>query len=145
VSGVGFAFVAYQGAGAAMHDRPERAYPITTSEFAAYQWVRAQTPADAVVAAHPAHKVNELGERIQYTTLLSGVTGRAIYLQRITPFMQPEAERRVTLLQALFSVPSEDDACRQVQSAHFDYLLEYDAEVLSSRHLSFGACLCRKP
>lgn len=128
-----FTPVAYRGADAAMHDRLDRAYPITSGEIAAYDWLRTRTPAAAVVAAHPAHRVNKAGERIQDTNVLSGMTGRAAYLQRVTPFMQPEAERRRMLLHTLFSAQSADEVCRLADGEHFDYLIEYETEPLAAR------------
>ena len=117
--------VAYRGAEAVMHERTDRAYPLTSKELAAYEWVHRNTAANAVVVADPRHRVNALGEMIQNSTFLSGMTERSVYVQYLSPFTRPEAERRVELVTSIYSAESTATACELMKTTTADYWLEY--------------------
>jgi hypothetical protein len=120
-----FSLIAFRGAEALMHERPDRAYPLTTRELEAYEWVHENAPATAVVASDPRHRVNALGETIGTTSFLSGMTERSVYFQYVSPLTREEGLRRVPLLTAIYDARSEADACRLIRETGAHYWLEY--------------------
>ncbi len=81
-----FSVVAYRGASATLHQQASRAYPSSAHELSVYNWIRANTSVDTVVAANPAHVVNPRGETIRDTHFLGAMTHRPVYLEkRSTP------------------------------------------------------------
>src|SRR5439155_9105233 len=94
--------VTYRGADAVLRSQSQRAYPITATEMNGYRWIMANTPATAVVAAHPEHPVNAGGETVATTSFLAGQTRRPAYLQRVAEYFGEEATRRRGILARVF-------------------------------------------
>ncbi len=133
--------IAHRGAEALLHERPDRAYLLTAVELDAYAWVRAHTPATAVIAADPSHRVNSLGETIRSTAFLSGMTERSVFVQYVSTFTRTEGDRRVALLEAIYGTESEAEACRLIRETAADYWIEYQDRPFAAGPLS---CLQRE-
>jgi hypothetical protein len=133
--------IAHRGAEALLHERPDRAYSLTAVELDAYAWVRTHTPATAVIAADPNHRVNFLGETVRSTAFLSGMTERSAFVQYVSAFTRTEGDRRVALLDAVFDTHSEAEACRLVRLTGADYWIEYADRPFAAGPLS---CLQRE-
>ncbi len=121
-------FMTYRAANAALHRLPQRAYPITQQEFTVYSWVRVNAARDAVIAAHPEHRVNPAGETIRGTNFLSGVTERPAYMQRLLDAAGPrnqEGQAREKLLKQLFEAQTPHQVQLLLVQMNFDYLLVY--------------------
>jgi hypothetical protein len=117
--------VTYQGAGAVLRSQPQRAYPITAGEMNGYRWIMANTPATAVVAAHPDHRVNAGGETVATTSFLAGQTRRPAYLQRVAEYFGAEATRRRGILARVFDAETPERVKDALSQSAFDYLLIY--------------------
>jgi hypothetical protein len=90
-----------------------------------YGWIMANTPATAVVAAHPDHRLNAFGETIASTSFLGGQVRRPIYLQRLAEYVAGETTRRRGILTRLFDEETVEGVKAAVKEATFDYLLVY--------------------
>jgi hypothetical protein len=117
--------VTYRGADAVLRSQLQRAYPITASEMNGYRWIMANTPATAVVAAHPEHGANANGETVATTSFLAGQTRRPAYLQRVAEYFGVEATRRREILARVFDAETVEGVKSALQEATFDYLLVY--------------------
>jgi hypothetical protein len=117
--------VTYRGADSVLRSQLQRGYPITAAEMNGYQWIMANTPATAVVAAHPDHGVNANGETVATTSFLAGQTRRPAYLQRVTEYFGAEATRRREILAGVFDSETVEGVKAALQEATFDYLLVY--------------------
>ena len=117
--------VTYRGADSVLRSQLQRAYPITSTEMNGYQWIMANTPATAVVAAHPDHAVNPNGETVASTSFLGGQTRRPAYLQRVAEYFGAEATRRRQILGGVFDSETVQGVKTALQDATFDYLLVY--------------------
>lgn len=124
--------VTTRGANAALKDQSPRAYDISAEEFAAYRWVTAHSAPDTIVAAHPDHRVNERGEMIRSSNLLSAMTDRPVYVQRIAGFTYAEGRRRAAILRDFFSAPSAAEACAISTRERLDLVLEWPSEPMAS-------------
>lgn len=124
--------VTTRGANAALKDQSPRAYDITADEFATYRWVTAHSTPETIVAAHPDHRVNERGEMIRSSNLLSAMTDRPVYVQRIAGFTYAEGQRRAAILRDFFSASSGAEACAITARERFDLVLEWPSEPLTS-------------
>lgn len=123
---VALTMVAYRAANAAMHDQPRRAYVLTSGDLGAYAWIQTQTPADAVVAAHPEHRVTRSRERVATTNVLTAMTNRRAYFQRSGVSGRRMLSRSRELI-SLYSATSSEGLCAAVTAMPLvDYLLEYD-------------------
>jgi hypothetical protein len=94
-----------------------------------YRWIMTNTPATAVVAAHPDHGVNANGETVATTSFLAGQTRRPAYLQRVAEYFGGEATRRREILAGVFDAETGDGVRAALQDATFDYLLVYPDKV----------------
>jgi len=95
--------VTYRGADSVLRSQLQRAYPITMGEMNGYRWIVENTPATAVVAAHPEHRVNANEETVATTSFLGGQTRRPVYLQRVAEvYVREEATRRREILARVF-------------------------------------------
>ena len=117
--------VTYRGADAVLRSQLARAYPITVGEMSGYDWLRANTPPTAVVAAHPEHQLNAFGETVASTSFLGGHSRRPVYLQRFAEYVAGEATRRRRLLARLFDAATVEEVKAAVDEATFNYLLVY--------------------
>lgn len=117
--------VTYRGADAVLRSQLQRAYPITAGEMSGYDWIRANTPATAVVAAHPEHQLNAFRETVASTSFLGGQSRRPVYLQRFAEYVAGEATRRRGILARLFEAETVEGVKAAVAEATFDYLLVY--------------------
>jgi hypothetical protein len=117
--------VTYRGADSVLRSQLQRAYPITAAEMNGYRWIMANTPATAVVAAHPEHGVNANGETVATTSFLAGQTRRPAYLQRVAEYFGVEATRRREILARVFDAETVEGVKAALQEATFDYLLVY--------------------
>ena len=90
-----------------------------------YHWIMANTPATAVVAAHPEHQVNACGETVATTSFLGGQSRRPVYLQRFAEYVAGEATRRRGILTRVFDAETAEGVKAAVEEATFDYLLVY--------------------
>lgn len=117
--------VAHRGAEALVHERPDRAYTLSTQELDAYAWLHAHAARNAIIAADPRHRVNALGEMIQNTNFLSGMTERSVYAQYLSPLTRPEVDRRIELLKGIYSAADATSACDLIGTTTADYWLEY--------------------
>jgi len=117
--------VSYRGADTVLRSQLQRAYPITAAEMNGYRWIMANTPATAVVAAHPEHAVNANGETIATTSFLAGQTRRPAYLQRVAEYFDVEARRRRDVLASVFDTETVEGVKAALEDATFDYLLVY--------------------
>jgi hypothetical protein len=117
--------VTYRGADSVLRSQLQRAYPITAAEMNGYRWIMANTPATAVVAAHPDHGVNANGETVATTSFLAGQTRRPAYLQRVAEYFGAEATRRREILAGVFDSETAEGVKAALQEATFDYLLVY--------------------
>ena len=126
-------FVAHRAADAALHDQQQRAYPLTAGELDAYRWIKARAPEDAVVAAHPDHRVNASGETVRTTDFLTAMTDRRVFLQRAGVDQGALSSARATELRRLFAASSPDAACHLAASLTIDYLIEYEDTPLTAR------------
>ena len=125
---LGFAVISYRAANAALYRRAERAYPITQQELTIYKWLQTNTAAQAVIAAHPQHRVNAFGETIRGTNFLSGMTERPAYVQRVLGAAGPrfsEGTHREALLEQLFAARTPQQARTILEQMNFHYLLVY--------------------
>jgi hypothetical protein len=121
--------VTYRGADSVLRSQLQRAYPITAAEMNGYRWIMTNTPATAVVAAHPDHGVNANGETVATTSFLAGQTRRPAYLQRVAEYFGGEATRRREILAGVFDAETGDGVRAALQDATFDYLLVYPDKV----------------
>jgi hypothetical protein len=117
--------VAYRGADSVLRSQPQRAYPISADEMNGYRWIMENTPATAVVAAHPDHRLNAIGETVASTSFLAGQTRRPAYLQRVAEYFGAEATRRRGILARVFDSETVEDVKGALREATFDYLLVY--------------------
>jgi hypothetical protein len=117
--------VTYRGADSVLRSQLQRAYPITAAEMNGYRWIMANTPATAVVAAHPDHGVNANGETVATTSFLAGQTRRPAYLQRVAEYFGAEATHRREILAGVFDSETAEGVKAALQEATFDYLLVY--------------------
>lgn len=132
--------VAFRGAEATMHERMDRAYPITDKELAAYAWIHANVGASEIVAADPRHRVNANAEMLQNTNFLSGMTERSVYAQYLSPLTRPEVDRRIAELAAIYDAASADDACARISATTATVWLEYP-----DRRFTAGSLPCLVP
>jgi hypothetical protein len=132
--------VAFRAADAALHDQMPRGYPISREEQGAYAWIHAHTPVDAVVAAHPDHRVNADRETVRTTDVLSAMTDRRVFLQRAAVDQGTIRHARATQLREVFAATSPSDLCTRLAGLTITYLLEYpDTPLVASE----AACLQR--
>ncbi len=117
--------VTYRGADAVLRSQLQRAYPISFDEMNGYRWITMNTPATAVVAAHPEHWVNPNGETVATTSFLAGQTRRPAYLQRVAEYFGVEAARRRAILARVFEAETVEGVKAALHDATFDYLLVY--------------------
>jgi hypothetical protein len=117
--------VTYRGADSVLHSSPQRAYPITDGEMRGYRWIMANTPATAVVAAHPDHQVNAFHETVATTSFLGGQSRRPVYLQRVAEYVAGEVTHRRDTLARLFDADTVAGVKTALAEATFDYLLVY--------------------
>jgi hypothetical protein len=117
--------VTYRGADSVLRSQLQRAYPITAEEMNGYRWIAANTPATAVVAAHPDHRVNANGETVATTSFLAGQSRRPAYLQRVAEYFGAEATRRRGILARVFDAETVEGVRGALKEATFDYLLVY--------------------
>jgi hypothetical protein len=105
-----------------------------------YQWIIGNTPATAVVAAHPDHQVNANGETVATTSFLAGQTRRPAYLQRVAEYFGVEATRRRDILGRVFDAETVEGVKAALQDATFDYLVVYPDK---SPRTDLSCCLTR--
>jgi hypothetical protein len=117
--------VTYRGADAVLRSQLQRAYPITAGEMNGYRWIMANTPATAVVAAHPEHQVNFGGETVATTSFLAGQSRRPAYVGRFAEYFAVEHARRRDILARLFDAEAVEGVKAALEEATFDYLLVY--------------------
>ena len=132
--------VTYRGADTVLRSQLQRAYPITAGEMNGYQWIIENTPATAVVAAHPEHQVNANGETVATTSFLAGQTRRPAYLQRVAEYFGVEATRRRDILGRVFDAETVEGVKAALQDATFDYLVVYPDK---SPRTDLSCCLTR--
>ena len=132
--------VTYRGADAVLRSQPQRAYPITADEMNGYRWIMANTPPTAVVAAHPDHRLNAIGETVASTSFLAGQTRRPAYLQRVAEYFGAEATRRRGILARVFDAQTVEEVKGALKEATFDYLLVYPDK---SPRTDLSCCLTR--
>ena len=116
---------AHRGAEATLHERTDRAYPITATERDVYRWMHEQVPADAIVASDPRHRVNANAEMFQNTNLLAGMSERSVYAQYLSPLTRPEVDRRIAELAAIFDETIPAEACRRIAATTATWWMEY--------------------
>lgn len=81
-----------------------------------------------VIAANPAHIVNEFGDTIANTYFLTAMTHRAAYVQqefRSNDTQGLEIEKRIGILQELFSTENPDRIRELLQATNIDLILIY--------------------
>lgn len=123
-----FSVVAYRGASATLHQQATRAYPSSAAELSVYDWIRANTPVDTVVAANPAHVVNRRGETIRDTHFLGAMTHRPVYLEKEeypNSLHAPEVAKRRDILQQLFAATTPAHVRELASSTNIDLILIY--------------------
>ncbi len=120
-----FTFIAYRGASATLYGQSNRAYPISASEHTAYEWIQKNTDAAAIVAALATHQVNPAGEMIRSTNLLSAMTQRAVFVERVEGYELTRAKQRMDVLTKLFASQSPAEIKTLIGQTNIDYLVVY--------------------
>lgn len=104
---------------------PNRVYRMSADARSALRYVRISTPRLSVVATNPDRRVNDWGETVSTTNLLSLQTERPAYLQRRIPFRGEELTRREALLETVFNSTSPEEVARLLRESGIDYLVEF--------------------
>ncbi len=117
--------VASRAADAALHDQLERGYSQSAAEVGADRWIRSHTSPNAVIAAHPEHRVNKSGDRVSGTDVLSVMTGRLVFVQRASGAGGRIFRQRVADLRTLYATPAGAAVCEGLAPLNIDYLIEY--------------------
>lgn len=120
--------VAYRGASATLHQQASRAYASSARELSVYNWIKASTPPDTVVAANPAHVVNRRGETIGDTHFLAAMTHRPAYLEKEeypNSLHAPEVSRRREILRQLFAASTADQVRDVSRRTNINLILVY--------------------